>query len=247
MNLTKPLYRDYEYLVDEAEEVFHRVAGEHGECIQCGLHCSDCCHAVFGLFLIEAAYLREHVEQLQSDAMQDLLARCERADRDMEKLQNMLEAFEDDPQMRHYTLAKERIRCPLLDDQDECVLYHRRPITCRLYGISSRIQGKARVCGKAGFKEGKKYSIFDLNGMYRKLYILSRELLEKAGQKDTEKASLLISVAKAIRTPVDDLIEENLEPSDKDKGREVESAVESEQDSVDQVSGKYQEGEGTSS
>ena len=205
---TEQLFRDYEYLVDEAEAAFHRVAEEHGSCINCGLHCSDCCHAVFGLFLIEAAYLREHFEQMKDHAIKEALDRCERADRDMEKLQKMLEAFEDDPQMRHYTLAKERVRCPLLDDQDECVLYHRRPITCRLYGIPTRIQGKARVCGKSGFKQGEEYPVYDLDAMYRKLYALSRELVEDAGQEDTEKASLLISVAKAIQTPVNDLIQE---------------------------------------
>ena len=215
MNPTKPLFRDYEYLVDEAEEAFHRVAVEHGDCIKCELHCSDCCHAVFGLFLIEAAYLREHVEQIERHAMDALLARCETADKEMEKLQKILEAFEDDPQMRHYTLAKERVRCPLLDDQDECILYHRRPITCRLYGIPTRIQGKARVCGKTGFKEGEKYPVFDLDGIYKKMYLLSRELLEKAGQEETEKASLLISVSKAIRTPVDDLIKELKVPGSK--------------------------------
>jgi len=220
---TKQLFRDYEYLVDEAEEAFHRVAEEHGDLIRCRLHCSDCCHAVFGLFLIEAAYLREHVEQLERHAMDALLARCEKADRDMEKLQKMLEAFEDDPRMQHYTLAKERVRCPLLDDEDECVLYHRRPITCRLYGIPTRIQGKARVCGETGFKDGEKYPVFDLDGMYQKLYVLSQELLEKAGQKDTEKASLLVSVSKAIRTPVDDLIQELEVPSSKVQGSEVEN------------------------
>jgi Fe-S-cluster containining protein len=215
MNPTKPLYRDYEYLVDEAEEAFHRVAEEHGDCIKCELHCSDCCHAVFGLFLIEAAYLREHAEQMEGPAMDALLARCERADREMEKLQKMLEAFEDDPRMQNYTLAKERVRCPLLDDQDECVLYHRRPITCRLYGIPTRIQGKARVCGETGFKDGEKYPVFDLDSLYQKLYVLSQELLEKAGQKDTGQAALLVSVSKAIRTPVDDLIKELEVPGSK--------------------------------
>lgn len=208
MNPTKQLFRDYEYLVDEAEEAFHKVAEEYESCIKCDLHCSDCCHAVFGLFLIEAAYLREHFDQMTDHAMQEALARCERADKEVEKLQKTLEAFEDDPQMQHYTLAKERVHCPLLDDQDECILYHRRPITCRLYGIPTRIQGKARVCGKSGFKQGEKYPIFDLDAMYHKLYVLSREFVEDACQENTEKASLLISVAKAIRTPVDDLIQE---------------------------------------
>jgi Fe-S-cluster containining protein len=244
---TKQLFRDYEYLVDEAEAAFHKVVEEHGSCIKCDLHCSDCCHAVFGLFLIEAAYLREHFEQMKDKALREALDRCEKADRDMERLQKRLETFADDPQMRHYTLAKERVRCPLLDDQDECVLYHRRPITCRLYGIPTRIQGKARVCGKSGFKQGKKYPVFDLDAMYGKLYVLSRELVEAAGQEDTEKASLLISVAKAVQTPVNDLIEEAFESSGEDKGYGRQGSVESEQTPGNRQSGTNREGEKTSS
>ena len=239
---TEQLFRDYEYLVDEAEAAFHRVALEHGSCIKCDLHCSDCCHAVFGLFLIEAAYLREHFEQMKDKAMQEALDRCERADKEMEKLQKMLETFADDPQMQHYTLAKERVRCPLLDDQDECVLYHRRPITCRLYGIPTRIQGKARVCGKSGFKQGEKYPIFDLDAMYHKLYVLSNELVEAAGQEDMEKASLLISVAKAVQTPVNELIEKIFESSGEDKGRGRQGSVESEQTPGEHPSGTNQDG-----
>ncbi len=244
---TKQLFRDYEYLVDEAEAVFHKVAEEHESCIKCDLHCSDCCHAVFGLFLIEAAYLREHFEQMKDHAIQEALDRCERADRDMERLQKRLEAFEDDPQMRHYTLAKERIRCPLLDDQNECVLYHRRPITCRLYGIPTRIQGKARVCGTSGFKQGEKYPVYDLDALYHKLYVLSRELVETAGQEDTEKASLLVSVAKAIQTPVNKLIEDTFESSGEDKGRDQQGSVESGQTPGNHQSGTNREGGRTSS
>lgn len=243
---TDQLFRDYEYLVDEAEAAFHKVAEEHESCIKCDLHCSDCCHAVFGLFLIEAAYLRKHFEQMKDKAMQEAFARCERADKEMEKLQKMLETFEDDPQMQQYTLARERVRCPLLDDQDECVLYQRRPITCRLYGIPTRIQGKARVCGKSGFKQGEKYPVFDLDTMYSKLYVLSRELVEDAGQEDTEKASLLISVAKAIRTPVHDLIKNTFESSGEDKRRGRQGSVESEQTPGDHQNGTNPEGEETS-
>ncbi len=241
------LFRDYEYLVDEAEAAFHRVAEEHGSCMNCGLHCSDCCHAVFGLFLIEAAYLREHFEQMKDHAIQEALDRCEKADKEMEKLKKMLETFEDDPQMQNYTLARERVRCPLLDDHDECVLYHRRPITCRLYGIPTQIQGKARVCGKSGFKQGEKYPIFDLDAMYHKLYILSRELVKAAGQEDMEKASLLISVAKAVQTPVHDLIKVIFESSDEDEGSGRQGSVESEKTPGEHPTGTNREGEGTSS
>jgi hypothetical protein len=56
------------------------------------------------------------------------------------------------------------------------------------------------VCGKAGFKSGKTYPIFDLDRAYQELYLLSGELLKEAGRRDPERASLLISVSRAIKT-----------------------------------------------
>jgi Fe-S-cluster containining protein len=184
---------------------------------------------------------------MKDHAMQEVLARCKGADKEMEKLKTMLETFADDPQMQNYTLARERVRCPLLDDHDECVLYHRRPITCRLYGIPTRIQGKVRVCGKSGFKQGEKYPVFDLDAMYHKLYLLSRELVETEKQEDMEKASLLISVSKAVQNPINELIEKIFESSDEDKGRDRQGSVESEQPPEDHPSGTNQEGVKTSS
>ncbi|MFH1488934.1 MAG: YkgJ family cysteine cluster protein [Pseudomonadota bacterium] len=206
-----PLFQNYELLVDKAEKAFHQVSSDHAECVKCGLHCSDCCHAVFGLFLIEAAYVQQHFVQLNESVKEAALLRAEKADRDIEKLQEMLKTFENDPRMTSYTLARERIRCPLLDDQGECVLYHRRPLTCRVYGIPTKIGEKAHVCGKAAFKKDISYPVFDLDGAYRDLFCLSRELLVEAGDENLDKASLLVSLSKAIRTPVEDLIRESLE------------------------------------
>ena len=193
-----PFFRNYELLVDKAESAFNSIEKEHGPSIRCELHCSDCCHAVFGLFLVEAAYIREHFDQVSQKQKLQALLIGETADRDLEKLQDKLKTFENDPHMQTYTLSRERIRCPLLDDKNECILYHRRPITCRVYGIPTKIQGKARVCGIAGFREGKSYPVFDLDGIYRDLFVLSKEILDEAGIDNADKASLLISMSKAI-------------------------------------------------
>ncbi|MFH1241965.1 MAG: YkgJ family cysteine cluster protein [Pseudomonadota bacterium] len=203
---TDPLFHGYELLVDRADAAFKRMTEEHGDCIRCERHCSDCCHAVFGLFLIEAAYLQKHFVGLGLGEREAALLRGQRADRDFREIEKRLECHEDDPQMRSYVLARERVRCPLLDDREDCILYSHRPITCRIYGIPTRIQGKARVCGKAGFKKGPSYPAFDLDGTYRDLFNLSRELLNSAGIKDSDKVSLLVSVSKAIHTSVEDLI-----------------------------------------
>ena len=132
--------------------------------------------------------------------------RADKADIELQKVEERLRAFEADPHMKSYALAKERVRCPLLDQNDECVLYPQRPITCRVYGIPTAIQGKARVCGKAAFKRGESYPTFDLDACYQELYQLSKDLLMMSGECNMEKASLLISVSKILKTPMEDII-----------------------------------------
>ncbi len=204
MNLTQ-LFRSYELLVDKADQAFHEMQQKYGKCIRCERHCSDCCHAVFGLFIIEAAYLKQNFDQLGKIETKMTLLRCNEADRALMQLEKMLQSYRDDPNMQAYAMARERIRCPLLDDNLDCILHSFRPITCRVYGIPTKIQGKARVCGKSGFKKGESYPAFDLDEVQRELYLLSGKLL--AG--NAEKASLLISMSKAISTPFEDLINEN--------------------------------------
>jgi len=210
VSLTR-LFKSYELLVDKADAAFQRMVKEHGACIKCERHCSDCCHAVFGLFLIEAAYLKQHFDQLESNVVRGALLRCNDTERAIKRLEIRLQRCEDDPRMQAHVLARERIRCPLLDENQDCILYAYRPITCRVYGIPTKIQGQARVCGKAGFKKGEPYPAFDLDGLYRDLHNLSKELLNDVKKCDPEKASLLISVAKAISTPQDELIHEVFE------------------------------------
>jgi Fe-S-cluster containining protein len=205
------LLRSYELLADRADDAFADMAKAHGEAIQCRRHCSDCCHAVFGLFLIEAAYVHEHFHRLDQDVKKAALLRCNEMERGLRRLEKKVQIHEEDPQLQHYILARERIRCPLLDDNQDCVLYLHRPITCRVYGIPTRIQGKARVCGRSGFKRGESYPAFDLDGVYRSLYGLSVELLQVGDKEnDPERASLLISVSKTITTPLESLIRGDL-------------------------------------
>ena len=211
MKKASDLFRSYELLVDKAEAAFQGVQKDHSSCIKCEPHCSDCCHAIFGLFLIEAGYLKEHLDELTNEEKRAALLRCEEAEKSLERLQKMLQAHEGDPQMQAYIMSRERIPCPLLNENQDCILYPYRPITCRVYGIPTKVQGKARVCWKAEFKKDERYPVFDLDGVYRDLYLLSTELLKSAGKDDSEKASLLFSVSKAITTSLEDLLRQKLE------------------------------------
>jgi Fe-S-cluster containining protein len=204
------LIQRYEELVARADFAFQSIEGAYSECVRCELHCSDCCHAVFGIFLIEAAYLQQDFNLLDSNARRAALLRARKADEGLEILRGKIQKH-GGAAHEGGMLARERLRCPLLDESDECILYDRRPITCRVYGIPTRIRGRAHVCGKSGFKKGASYPSFNLDETYRELYALSHELLANSGSESQEKASFLISVSKAITTSLEDILTEDLE------------------------------------
>ena len=205
MDLTD-LFEGYELLVEKSDSAFNRMEKDYRNCIECEIHCSDCCHAIFGLFLIEAAFIQHHFLRLDRKRRREAILRASRSDKELRKIEEKLKIYEDDPHMKSFALSKERMRCPLLDQNEECILYPHRPITCRVYGIPTAIHGKAHVCGKAAFKSGESYPTFDLDTAYKELYQLSGALLQKAGQGDMERASLMISVSKAIKTPIQDIM-----------------------------------------
>lgn len=206
---TEDLFRTYEFLVDKADEAFREIQGSHGSCVRCRPHCADCCQAVFGLFLIEAGYLKQKFDEIALAQKRDILLRVNETERGLRRLESKMRTHADDPAMQAYILATERIRCPLLNQENECSLYAHRPITCRVYGIPTKVHGKARVCAKGGFEKGAAYPTFDLDTIYRDLFALSKELLG-ADTGDHEKASLLISVPKAITTPLELILREDL-------------------------------------
>ena len=202
------LYEPYEDLVKKTDEVFAEVKKQYPECVTCQPHCADCCHAVFGLFLIEAVFLRVFFDRLDDTEKEDVLSRAKLAEQQMEQLNKKLNLLKDDNEKMTYLMASEKIRCPLLNDSNECILYAHRPITCRVYGIPVAIQEKAHICPKAQFQKGQDYPFFNLDIVYRELYSLSRELLKKVESRDINDASLLVSVAHVVKTPVDRLINE---------------------------------------
>ena len=51
------LFDPYNSVASRADFAFQRIEREFPECMRCRIGCSDCCHAVFGLFLIEAVFL----------------------------------------------------------------------------------------------------------------------------------------------------------------------------------------------
>ena len=84
----------YKAIVDQVDAVFKRVQEEHKECVSCKVGCSDCCHALFDLTLIEALYIKNQFDKVfKENARELIIERANEADRAVYRLKR--KAFKD--------------------------------------------------------------------------------------------------------------------------------------------------------
>ena len=101
-------------------------------------------------------------------------------------------------------LARKRVRCPLLTDQNSCTLYDYRPITCRFYGIPTAIGGVGRTCGVSRFKKGQQYPTVNLDRLHQQLQQISAEIVRDMESKYIKLADILVPLSMALLTLYDE-------------------------------------------
>ena len=176
------MFKDLENLYESADRAVADVQERYSKEVRCKKGCTDCCHAVFDVSLIEALYIRQHFDSLDRKQRRAALNIAKKA----LKSWNELVTTKAD-------LSLPRIRCPLLADSGECVCYKTRPINCRTYGIPTVIGNKSHVCGLSGFKQGKTYPALNLAPLQKRLYELSVTLEDdKLGRRRWPVASVLL-------------------------------------------------------
>jgi Fe-S-cluster containining protein len=212
--MREDLFPIYEELPRKADILFKTIHEKYPDSVRCRIRCCDCCHAVFGLFPIEAAYINYYFNRLDRKLRRDVLKRAEKAEAEMLKAKDSLKIFEEDPKMKVYGIGKQRVRCPLLSDKEECVLYEHRPVICRIYGVPYSLRkGKkelAYVCGISGFEANVSYPTVKLDNIYQKLVALSVEMLKEAGfLNPAPKANLMLPLSRILRMSFDDIMKGN--------------------------------------
>jgi len=208
------LFSRYENIARKADFLFKTIQEKYPLSIKCHIRCCDCCYAVFGVFPVEAAYINYHFNRLERKIRRDILRRAEKAEDEMLKAKDSLKVFEDNPKMKVFGLGKQRVRCPLLQDSEECVLYEKRPIICRIYGVPYSLkQGdkeQAFVCSVSGFQEKVTYPTVKLDKIYQELCQLSKELLTEAGYLNpAAKANLMLPLSRILRMPFEAIVKGN--------------------------------------
>jgi Fe-S-cluster containining protein len=204
----KPFFKKYEALVDIAEKGFERIRSGYPDCVKCKIECSDCCHAVFDMPLIEALYIHHKFKETLDEKRQArLIEKANKADRELHMIKRS--AYKAAAGGRNESeiltdMAEKRVRCPLLNSREKCELYSYRPITCRLYGVPTAIKGVGRTCGLSDFKPGKAYPTIHIDIFYRKLYELSKKMVHSIHSRHIKMADMLIPVSMALLTDFND-------------------------------------------
>jgi len=204
-----PYLQRYEALARVADQLFERVASEHPECVRCGNGCVDCCHALFDLTLIEALSINQKFNQRFSGPERErILENANQADRRIAKIKRdayreLREGAKDEPDILT-DLARVRERCPLLDEDNLCILYDHRPITCRFYGIPTAIGGKGYTCGLSGFEPGGRYPTVQLERIHHQLQQITAEMIRDMQSNYVKLVDLLMPLPMALTTLFDE-------------------------------------------
>ena len=203
-----PFFARYETLVSQADSLFAAVRSKYPQEVQCKKKCSSCCHAMFDLSLIEILYLDAKVQEVipfgvERSALQE---RADKADRETIRIKrSFFKAAKTGTECNDILrdAAAVQLRCPLLDDNDLCIMYEYRPITCRVYGAPTSIGGKAHTCGKTGFVQGVPYPTINVDRIQDQLAELSLELAEGLGSRYTKLHTMYLPVSSVLITNFD--------------------------------------------
>ena len=203
MDLKKHFVK-YEALVQIADAVFERVKKEFPKEVFCREKCSDCCYAIFDLTLIEALYLNDKfLQTFSGKSKNDLVEIAGKTDRVLVKMKR--NAYKEvkkgaDELEIVAKMSQERIRCPLLGEDNLCVMYEHRPITCRIYGIPTSTAGASHICGRTNFIQGKPYPTMNMDKIYGQLQLLSAQLIQDINSEKIKMHEILIPVSMTLIT-----------------------------------------------
>ena len=204
----KKNFVQYEALVHIVDAVFQRVKKEYPKEVFCREKCSDCCYAIFDLTLIEALYIKDKfLKKFSGRQKNAILEIADKTDRALTRMKK--EAYKEVKNGANELdivgkMSMERVRCPLLSEDNLCLLYESRPLTCRVYGIPISTAGSSHICGRTEFKQGEPYPTLNMDKMYSQLQLLSAQLIKDIGSRHIKMHELLIPVSMSLITNFDD-------------------------------------------
>lgn len=179
MSKLNDFFKEYSEVLGGAQAAFEAVQDRFPQEVTCIEGCDDCCRVLFDLHLIEALALRQAlIHTLGEEEVERVLERAGAALAAVMAIREHLGLTSlvgppDEALLEE--MSRQRYDCPLLDD-GLCLLYEFRPVTCRVYGVVTEVQGRGTACPRSGFKKGETYPTVKLDEMNRRLADISRRL-----------------------------------------------------------------------
>lgn len=203
MDFTKYFVK-YENLVKQVDDAFRKVENEFNNEVNCSNGCSECCHAIFDLTFVEALYLKTKFNDLYTGKIKhEIITEANATDRKIYKLKKKI-AQESKSEQAHIEiigkLSREKVKCPLLNKENKCMMYDNRPVACRVSGIPSSSNGFSHICGLSGFDKGEKYPTLNMDVVYKQLYKISTDLVKDINSKHSKMGDILTPVSMALLT-----------------------------------------------
>ena len=109
----------------KVDAFFARVLARHGEDMQCGTGCSDCCHARLTVTGVEARAIGRELATWDTERRSALAENAAAAPAD---------------------------RCAALDPGGRCLIYQVRPVVCRSHGAPIRLREGSLPVVRSCFK-----------------------------------------------------------------------------------------------
>jgi Fe-S-cluster containining protein len=188
----------YRTFVEEIDSVFERMQELYPKEMQCDSGCNDCCSAIFYIQLIEAVNIGMGFRELPEFVQNRVIERAENSHRLNEELHQRIVELREKGQMEALAeLSIQRVPCPLQED-GRCLLYNLRPVTCRLYGIPTLINGEICSCPLSKFKLNENYPVVDMDDINARLREFSQELYKLLTNQEMPPEGILLPVSAVI-------------------------------------------------
>ena len=126
-----PKFENLLQIASAWEAEFGRNQRLHGTKIKCQRGCTDCCHHLFPITELEAAFITHGLKSMPADK---LLPMKERAQKYIEDREALLAERQVPDAWGSLPAPGLRLACPALED-GACQIYEYRPLICRKYGM----------------------------------------------------------------------------------------------------------------
>ena len=191
-----PKFNSLVQIASAWEAEFARNKRLHGAKITCRQGCTDCCHHLFQITELEAAFISHGVKSMPEEKRLAMERRAQQYSKDRLKIldeRHVADAWGNLPP------PGLRLACPALQD-GACQIYEHRPLICRKYGMplyNPQKPDRVFAC-ELNFQPGEEIDDSQLVQIHTDLWREAKEVQAGYNRQGGRRDEKPINVARAI-------------------------------------------------